>query len=276
MALTVTATATETSLDELKETLVDIQINIANIFRENKSIRNELTELTTTVREQRHEIAHLKTSLTKVTKQCSDNEHELAAARKRVNEQQDEIYELYVLQDKLEQYTRKNSLEIHGVPESTYSTTEEVVLKLAEALEVSLTPQDVEISHKLKHIFFLRRLIDLSTLARLPHHHVTMDREACRDIAWWLRFLPSWNGRAIIPDSCWTKSSDLELFTDASGYGIFYMGHWLADPWPPKLWNRSIQWQGLCPIALACLLWGHQWSGKKLLFHCDNQAVVDI
>jgi hypothetical protein len=36
------------------------------------------------------------------------------------------------------------------VPESAYSTTEEVVLKLAEALEVSITPQDVEISHKLK------------------------------------------------------------------------------------------------------------------------------
>ena len=30
--------------------------------------------------------------------------------RKRVNEQQDEIYELYELQDRLEQYTRKNSV----------------------------------------------------------------------------------------------------------------------------------------------------------------------
>ena len=76
--------------------------------------------------------------------------YRLAAVRKRVNEQQDEIYELYELQDRMEQYTRKNSLEIHGVPESAYSTTEEVVLKLAEALEVPITPQDVEISHKLK------------------------------------------------------------------------------------------------------------------------------
>ena len=130
--------------------LVDIQINIANIFRENKSIRTELAELTTTVREQKFQITHLKTSLTKITKQCSDTEYDLAAMRKRVNEQQDEIYELYELQDRLEQYTRKNSLEIHGVPESAYSTTEEVVLKLAEALEVPITPQDVEISHKLK------------------------------------------------------------------------------------------------------------------------------
>ena len=97
-----------------------------------------------------NEIAHLKTSLTKITKQCADTEHELAAARKRINEQQDEIYELYEVQDRLEQYTRKNSLETHGIPESAYITTEEVVMKLAEALEVSFTPQDVEISHKLK------------------------------------------------------------------------------------------------------------------------------
>ena len=83
---------------------------------------------------------------------------------------------------------------------------------------------------------FLRCLIDLSTSARLPHHHVTMNHEARRDIAWWLRFLPSWNSRAIIPDPHWNKSPDLELFTDASGslgYGIFYMGHWLANPCPP-------------------------------------------
>ncbi|CAH3020178.1 unnamed protein product, partial [Porites evermanni] len=72
---------------------------------------------------------------------------------------------------------------------------------------------------------------------------------------------------------------DIELFTDASGslvYGIFYMGHWIANPWPPVLQNRSIQLKELYPIALACLLWGHQWTGKKLLFHCDNQAVMDI
>ena len=33
---------------------------------------------------------------------------------------------------------------------------------------------------------FLHRLIDLSTSARLPHHHISMNLEARRDIAWWL------------------------------------------------------------------------------------------
>ena len=76
-------------------------------------------------------------------------EKDLATARKTIDEQTEEIAELYDLQDKLEQYTRKNSLEIHGVPEGAYSSTEEVVLKLAEALEVPVHSQDIEISHKL-------------------------------------------------------------------------------------------------------------------------------
>ena len=46
--------------------------------------------------------------------------------------------------------------------------------------------------------------------------------------------------------------------------------------WATELRDRSIQWQELYPIALACLLWGNQWSGKKLLFHNDNQTIVDI
>ena len=56
---------------------------------------------------------------------------------------------MYDLQDKLEQYTRKNSIEIHGVPECAYTETEDVVLKLAEALDVSVEPKDIEICHKL-------------------------------------------------------------------------------------------------------------------------------
>ena len=70
-----------------------------------------------------------------------------------------------------------------------------------------------------------------------------MNQEARQDIAWWLKFLPSWNGRAIIPGPFWTKTADLELFTDASGavgYGIYYMGHWIANSWPAILQNGSI------------------------------------
>ena len=66
----------------------------------------------------------------------------MAEIRKLVDEQQEEIAELYDLQDHLEQYyTRKNSLEIHGIPDEAYETTEEVVVKLASALDMPVNPQ---------------------------------------------------------------------------------------------------------------------------------------
>ena len=83
-------------------------------------------------------------------KQSDDAERDLAETRKRVDLQEEEIAELYQLQDHLEHNTRKNSLEIHGIPETAYETTEEVVLKLANALDVPVNPQDIEISHKLR------------------------------------------------------------------------------------------------------------------------------
>ena len=82
-------------------------------------------------------------------KQQDDLDTELVAARKKISDQEEEIAELYDLQDELEQYTRKNSLEIHGIPESAYTSTEETVLKLAGAVNVDVNAEDIEISHKL-------------------------------------------------------------------------------------------------------------------------------
>jgi len=142
-------TKDEPTRAELKSMLVDIQISISSILLENKQTRKEMTQLKETVLEQKAEIASLKATLDSIKKQCSKAEQELAAAEKHINEQKEEIAELYDLQDQLEQYTRKNSLEIHGIPENAYTSTEEVVLKLAEALEVPVLSQDIEISHKL-------------------------------------------------------------------------------------------------------------------------------
>lgn len=32
----------------------------------------------------------------------------------------------------------------------------------------------------------------------------------------------------------------------------------------------------LYPIVMACVLWGHNWNRKRILFHCDNMSTVDI
>ena len=101
------------------------------------------------VKRQKDDKATLKQSLQKTINHCKEIERELDAARQVIDQQQEEIDELYTLQDHLEQYTRKNSLEIHGIPESAYTSTEEVVLKVANALDVAVSSPDIEISHKL-------------------------------------------------------------------------------------------------------------------------------
>ena len=82
-------------------------------------------------------------------------------------------------------------------------------------------------------LFFIRRLIDLSTKARLPHHFLSLNQQFRLDLAWWNRFLLTWNGRWFFLDSEWRRSPDMNLFTDAStnGFGAFYNGAWLAGEW---------------------------------------------
>ena len=125
---------------------------------------------------------------------------------------------------------------------------------------------------------FLRRLIDLSTTVGPIHHHITLNSEARADLLWWQEFLPEWSGSSLLLESHWSLAPDMELFTDASnlGYGAFWAGKWLSEPWPPSQQHFSIAWKELYAILVACSTWGQAWQRKRILFHCDNAAVVAI
>ena len=56
---------------------------------------------------------------------------------------------MYVSHDDLEQYSRKNSLEIHGVPEDLCTSAEDVVIKLSELLNKPDRGEDIAITHKI-------------------------------------------------------------------------------------------------------------------------------
>ena len=66
--------------------------------------------------------------------------------QKKVKTQKGELDALQVSFDELEQYTRKNSLELHGIPEDIDLPMDEIV---AEAIGVELECDDVEIAHRL-------------------------------------------------------------------------------------------------------------------------------
>jgi len=126
---------------------------------------------------------------------------------------------------------------------------------------------------------FLRRMIDLSTTVSRMHYRISLNTEAKLDLQWWLDFLPAWSGKSLILNNRWTPSPALNLYTDASGrygWGAYWDGRWLQCHWSLAQSEMDITWKELFAIVLAVHTWGSFWSRKKILFHCDNQAVVDI
>ena len=124
---------------------------------------------------------------------------------------------------------------------------------------------------------FLRRMIDLSMTVRSLSHHVTLDDNFRKDLAWWAEFVTPWNGASFFLQPHWSPAPDLTLYTDSSGtigFGAYFQGNWFQGRWGKEDLPKSIQFKELYPIILAAHTWGNHWQCKKVLFLCDNEAVV--
>ncbi|XP_071087974.1 uncharacterized protein [Haliotis cracherodii] len=86
-----------------------------------------------------------------------------------------------------------------------------------------------------------------------------------------------------LEDKLWVDNSHLQLYTDAAGsigFGAYLQGRWFCGRWPDH-WVKDgttldMTFLELFPIVCAIQLWGTQLMNKKILFYCDNQAVVAI
>ena len=124
---------------------------------------------------------------------------------------------------------------------------------------------------------FLRRLIYLSTTVTSLHHHIYLNNEAKADLAWWSKFLVSWNGVSLIQEPS-INSVQLELFTDASnlGFGAVYGNYWFSCPWPESFTSFHINVKELFAVLAAIFTWGHHWHNKQIILFCDNTTVCNV
>ena len=126
---------------------------------------------------------------------------------------------------------------------------------------------------------FLRRMIDLSTVAKELHHHIRLSTAFRSDLQWWALFLEGWNGVSLF-ESVVPKPPTATLTSDASGSwgcGAFTAdGQWFQVRWPEAWGGVHITVKELLPIVVACAVWGHLWKGRTVRCLCDNAAVVAI
>ena len=126
---------------------------------------------------------------------------------------------------------------------------------------------------------FLRRMIQLASVAKELHHRIRLNVGFRSDLQWWAQFLTPWNGVGMM--SGITESGfEVSITSDASGSwgcGAFSSeGEWFQIPWPES-WNGiHITVKELLPVIVAIALWGHRWRGKAVKCWCDNAATVAI
>ncbi|XP_069110159.1 uncharacterized protein, partial [Argopecten irradians] len=127
---------------------------------------------------------------------------------------------------------------------------------------------------------FVSHLISLSTSVRELYYRIKITNACRSDLNMWSEFLKQWNGTSFFLDDRITLAADLHLYTDATtdGFGGILCNKWFQGYFPIELKIRDISMAlyELYPIVMACVLWGHLWNRKRILFHCDNQATVEI
>lgn len=132
---------------------------------------------------------------------------------------------------------------------------------------------------------FCRRLINATRGITKPYHHIRSSKAMRLDLQTWLTFFKSFNGVSVFHDRFWLSNADLCLFTDSSasygkGFGAYFQGKWTYGLWPAEWFHHGITDDitvlELFPIFVALEIWGQHLSNKKILFKCDNQAVVHI
>ena len=128
---------------------------------------------------------------------------------------------------------------------------------------------------------FVRRMISLASKAPHLHHKVRLTKDFQQDVEWWLCYLPQWNGISLFPRNHWESNIELHLFTDSSDIAAagYHNGSWFVVPFIyefRELKDMSINWRELFAVVVAAATFGSQWSGKQIMFHCDNMCVVDV
>lgn len=132
---------------------------------------------------------------------------------------------------------------------------------------------------------FLRRLINSTCGLTKPFHHLRVTSSMRQDLTMWLMFFSTFNGVSVFHDRFWLNNADVQLFTDSAagkgmGFGAIFDHKWTCGIWPDSWHDRGITDDitvlELFPILVCLVVWGHRLQNKKILFHCDNQAVVHI
>ena len=121
--------------------------------------------------------------------------------------------------------------------------------------------------------FFLNRMLEI---LRNSQKRVKIDLtpEFHRDLNWFLKFIPKFNGSAFFVHQ--NIQYEIELDACLKGLGARCGNQVYALKIPQKFENMTIVHLEMINILVAIRTWATLWQGKNIRIHCDNQAVVSV
>lgn len=116
-------------------------------------------------------------------------------------------------------------------------------------------------------------------------HHIPVTAELRADCNWWIRLLRATKGRSLVAaiGADAPGLPDVEVFTDAcgSGFGAVNGDAWISGKWSQEDIAAATRTSSISSSHLeaqavirALHTWAPDFTGKRVLFHCDNSGVV--
>ena len=129
------------------------------------------------------------------------------------------------------------------------------------------------------HIFISRLIRWLKVLYKEDKCEHLIPEYVKKDILWWYRFLPTYNGVSMMMYEQWLNPDEL-FFSDAClvGCGGFWQGRYFHKLFPDKIKRKNFNINVLEMIAIIiCLkIWGNHFRGKRIQIFCDNFAICQV
>ncbi|KAK3705270.1 hypothetical protein QZH41_000075 [Actinostola sp. cb2023] len=131
------------SIEDIWPVLLKIRDNTTHLTKEFDNLKRAFTV-------QEKDISSIKEANSKLTAENAKLKDKVDVLDGQVERLCKQMNEITLMQDTLEQYTRKNSLEVAGIPESSEVSCKQIMLRIAKELGVDMEETDIEITHRLK------------------------------------------------------------------------------------------------------------------------------
>lgn len=139
----------EITIDVLYKILMEMKENLSTLLNDNRALKKDLDDVKVSLSMQESINDQLKKENENLKSKAKDLQRSQEGYDAQLRVLFEKTEQLENRGDDLEMYTRKSSLEIHGVPEKIHEDLEDVVIKVAENAGVEIEEEDIDIVHRL-------------------------------------------------------------------------------------------------------------------------------